>query len=67
MVMKDNSSYLVSVANIDTVHTAVYTYSHGKSYRLKIQVRGVAHELSYNKDEALRDADYERLKQAGQH
>lgn len=67
MVMKDSSDYLVNVANLDTVHKTFTTHSHGTYVHLKIQVRGIAHVLSYGKNEALRDADYERLKQAGQH
>lgn len=67
MVMKDNSSYLVDVVNIDTAHKASVRYSDGKYYHLTMQVRGVKHTLSYGKDEALRDADYDRLKEAGQH
>ena len=67
MVMKDSNSYLVNVANIETAYKSFSKYSYGTYTYLKIQVRGVEHVLSYGEDEALRDADYDRLMEAGQH
>ena len=65
--MNDTSSYLVNVANIDTVRKIFCRRASGTYEYLEIQVRGIKHELSYGRDEALRDADYDRLKEAGQH
>ncbi len=67
MIMKDSNSYLVNVDNVDTVCKTYARRASGMYVYLEIQVRGIKHSLSYGRDEALRDADYERLKQAGQH
>ena len=70
MIMKDITSYLVNVVNVANVDTVYKTYvrrASGEYLYLEIQVRGIKHSLSYGRDEALRDADYDRLKQADQH
>ena len=65
--MKDNNDYLINAAIIDTVRKTFNHRPSGTYVYLEIQVGGIKHTLSYDKDEALRDADYERLKQSGQH
>ena len=67
MIMKDTNNYLVNIANVDTVCKTSYTRASGRYLYLELQVRGIKHSLAYGMDEALREADYERLKQAGQH
>ena len=67
MIMKDSNSYLVNVDNVDTVCKTYARRANGLYLYLEIQVRGIKHSLFYGMDEALRDADHDRLKQAGQH
>jgi ribosomal protein L31 len=65
--MKDNSSYLINVANIDTAHKTFTTRASGEYVYLEVQVKGINHTLYYGMDKVLRDTDYDRLKEAGQY